>query len=69
MEVAPNVGEGQMCNSWLTIIIAMQAPPQPLPEPQPHMSNRNWILDLMEEMNFDDDHEHNLGYESYWNEE
>ena len=47
----------------------MQTPPQPLPEPQPHMSNRNWILDRMEEMNFDDDHEHNLGYASYCNEE
>ena len=64
VEVAPNVKEGQTSNSCLTMIVAMQAPPQPLPEPQPHMSNRNWILDLMEVMDVNDDHEHNSDYAS-----
>lgn len=67
VQVAPNVGEGQTSHSGVTVNVAMQAPTQALPDPQPPMSNRahrKWILDLMEELDVDDDHEHDLDYAS-----
>ena len=61
VEIALYVGEVQTSNSGFTGIVAMQTPMQPFHDPQPHMSNRahrKWILDHMEEMNVDDDHDH-----------
>ena len=66
MQVAHNVGEAQTSNPGLTVTIAMQPPTKSLPNPQPHMPNRahrEWILDLPEELDVDDGHEHDSDYE------
>ena len=67
VQVAPDVAEGHTTSPGLTVTVALQAPTPPLPDPQPHMSNRahrKWIMDLMEEMDVDDDHEEDSDYAS-----
>ena len=59
VQVARNVPEAQSSNQGVTITVGIP-PSQPLPDPQPHMSNRahrKWILDLLEELDVDDGHE------------
>lgn len=67
MQVVVTAGEGQTSRSGLTVTVALEAPTRTLPDPKPSMSNhahRKWILDLMEEMDVDDDHEHDSNYAS-----
>lgn len=67
VQVAPNALTLQPSNSGMTVTIAVQPSAQSLPAPQPHMSNRahrKWILDLLEELDVDDNHEDDSDYGS-----
>lgn len=49
------------------VIVALGAPTQPLPDLEPPMSKcayYEWIFDLLEKLDVDDDHEHDSDYSS-----
>ena len=67
MRLPPNASDLQTSNTGMTVTVAVQAPAQALPPPQPYMSNRahrKWILDLLEEMDVDDEHNNDSDYGS-----